>query len=120
MTERERHWQGLVDECGLSGLSQVEFCRRRGINNGTFCWWKRELFRRAGRRPESGGLDTGVAFSEFRSTRRGLAQVGTKVSALPSGAPAYELVLANGRSIRLPAQFDPQVLSRLIAAAESC
>jgi predicted phage tail protein len=37
-----------------------------------------------------------------------------------SPTPTYEVVLAHGRSIRVPSQFDPQGLSRLIAAVESC
>ena len=35
-------------------------------------------------------------------------------------APTYELVLVGGRAIRIPSQFDPQVLSRLISVVESC
>lgn len=40
------------------------------------------------------------------------------VSAFP--APTYELVLAGGRSIRIPSQFDPEALARLISVVESC
>jgi hypothetical protein len=32
----------------------------------------------------------------------------------------YEVVLPGGRSIRVSSQFDPQILSRLIKAVESC
>ncbi len=35
-------------------------------------------------------------------------------------APTYELLLVGGRTIRIPSQFDPQVLSRLISVVESC
>ena len=40
------------------------------------------------------------------------------VSAFP--ASTYDLVLVGGRTIRIPSQFDPQVLSRLISVVESC
>jgi hypothetical protein len=35
-------------------------------------------------------------------------------------APTYELVLASGRAIRIPSQFDPEALARLISVVESC
>ncbi len=40
------------------------------------------------------------------------------VSAFP--APTYELVLAGGRMLRIPSQFDPQAVARLISVVESC
>ena len=43
MTDRARHWRGLVDAWETSGLSQAEFCRRRGVKAVTFGWWKRRL-----------------------------------------------------------------------------
>jgi len=43
MTERAKYWSGLVAAWAGSGLSQAEFCRRRGIHGGTFAWWKRRL-----------------------------------------------------------------------------
>ena len=33
-------------------------------------------------------------------------------------APTYEVVLAGDRAIRVPAQFDPQILSRLIVSCK--
>ena len=43
LTERGRHWLQLIEACGKSGLTQAEFCRRRGISGVTFAWWKRQL-----------------------------------------------------------------------------
>jgi hypothetical protein len=28
---RREHWRALIEECRRSGVSQAEFCRRRGI-----------------------------------------------------------------------------------------
>jgi transposase-like protein len=120
MSDRDRHWQVLVDEFRSSGLSQAEFCRRQGINQGTFSWWKRELPRRAGQRPLGRSAEPRAEFAEFRSRRGQLAKLGTVALGSPCQGPTYELVLANGRSIRVSAEFDPAVLSRLVAAAESC
>lgn len=109
MSERAKYWSDLVAAWSQSGLSQAEFCRRRGVNGGTFVWWKRRLQgpaadvrKRRGRPPKTSGR-----FVEVRLTGA-------------SYLPGYEVVLTHGRSIRVPSQFDPQILSRLIAAVESC
>ena len=108
-TERAKYWSGLLIAWGQSGLSQAEFCRRRGVKAVTFAWWKRQLQKPAGDRPKRCGRPPKVSgrFVEVR-----LAGV--------SSLPGYEVVLDRGRLIRVPSQFDPQILSRLIAAVESC
>jgi transposase-like protein len=109
MSERAKYWSDLVAAWSQSGLSQAEFCRRRGINGGTFVWWKRQLQKPAGDGPKRRGRPPKASsrFVEVRLT--GTSSIST-----------YEVVLARGRSIRVPSQFDPQILSRLIAAVESC
>jgi hypothetical protein len=39
---------------------------------------------------------------------------------LAGSSASYEVMLAGGRSIRVPASFEAESLSRLIAAVESC
>jgi len=109
MTERARYWSALVKACEESGLSQAAFCRERGVQAGTFAWWKRQLRRaqgdgaaRRGRRAKGRERFVEVRLAETCSM------------------PAYEVFLARGRSIRVSGQFDLQTLSRLIAAVESC
>jgi hypothetical protein len=41
MSERAEYWRQLPGEWGHSGLSQADFCRRRGIKAVTLAWWKR-------------------------------------------------------------------------------
>jgi hypothetical protein len=48
---RRAHWQALLEEWRQSGLSQAEFCRRRGILPGTLAFWKHTL---AAREAEAG------------------------------------------------------------------
>jgi len=110
MSDRAKYWARLVERWEQSGLSQAEFCRRRDVNYGTFAWWKRQLGRPTGDVPKQPGR---LAKASRRFVEVRLA------SPLPA-APAYEVVLAGGRSIRVGAQFDLEILSRLIAAVESC
>jgi transposase len=109
MTERAKCWAELVGGWERSGLSQAEFCRRRGIKLGSFGWWKRQLRRPAGDAPARRGRPPKASkrFVEVRLTGA-------------SSTSMYEVVLAGGRSVRVPSRFDPQTLSRLIAAVESC
>lgn len=109
MTERASYWSSLVKAWGESGLSQAAFCRERGVQVGTFAWWKRQL-RRAqgdGAKPRKQSARSAKRFVEVRLART-------------CSMPAYEVVLARGRSIRVSSGFDPQTLSRLIATVESC
>lgn len=43
------HWRTVLEECRRSGLSQAEFCRRRGIPPGTLSCWKHKLAQASGR-----------------------------------------------------------------------
>jgi hypothetical protein len=108
MTERAKYWAERVAAWEQSGLTQLQFCRQQGLNGGTFAWWKRKLGRRAAAAPKRRGRPpkSSRSFVEVRLT-------GTSPA-------SYEVVLARGRCIRVPAQFDPQTLSRLIKAVETC
>ena len=43
MTDRAKYWQRMLTTWEASGLTQAEFCRRRGLKAVTFAWWKRQL-----------------------------------------------------------------------------
>jgi hypothetical protein len=91
---RRERWRGLIAEWSGSGQTQAAFCRARGLNAGTFAWWKRQWRReeraaagstvRRGRRPRVPGR-----FVEVR-----LGGV--------AAASSYEIVLSCGRAIRVP------------------
>lgn len=109
MSERAAYWRRLLGAWERSGLSQAEFCRRRGIKAVNLAWWKRRLrgspgMPRAGRR---GGMRSAqrAAFVEL---------------ALPShpapGGWGYELVWPSGACLRLPGEFDPERVARLVQA----
>ncbi len=118
MTERAKHWQRVLQEWEGSGLSQAGFCRQRGIQAGTLAWWKRQL-RRAGIVQRSGSRRTAGGQGQRRSAgaRAGFVEVRLGEGARIGG---YEVVVTHGRVIRVPGDVDPQALSRLITAVESC
>lgn len=40
---RAQQWAAVVQECAVSGLSNREFCRQRGIAEKRFYYWQRKL-----------------------------------------------------------------------------
>ena len=136
MTERAKYWATQVAAWERSGLTQAEYCRRRRIKSGSFAWWKRQLLGSAGARPtrraDRSKRSTKASKQRGRVTklperakrRAGSAKLSASFVELPlvSAFPAstYELLLVSGRTIRIPSQFDPQVLSGLISVVESC
>lgn len=136
MTERARYWATQVRAWERSELTQAEYCRRRRIKAGSFAWWKRQLLGPAGGRPTrladrlkqsaKASKPRGQLTKPSEPTKGGVrsAKWSAPFVELPLASafavPTYELVLVGGRTIRIPSQFDPQVLSRLISVIESC
>ncbi len=130
MTDRAKYWQRMVTAWEASGLSQAEFCRRRGLKAVTFAWWKRQLVgtgegdvhRGRGDRRRMGAGQSTPAFVEVAMPKGVATDRSARVSTL-GGVPAsgYEVTLPCGTSIRLPVDFDMDRASRLIhAVAQSC
>ncbi len=101
----ERRWRALIQEQERSGFGVGEFARRRGVSSATLYWWRSHLSRRG-----RGGPTPKLVAVEVVGARDGDASSG-----------AFEVELAGGRRLRVPARFDADALSRLIAAVErSC
>jgi hypothetical protein len=39
----DKEWRLLIEECRKSGLSKAQFCRQKGLHNGTFYTWNKAL-----------------------------------------------------------------------------
>lgn len=127
MADRAKRWRRLVAAWARSGLSQSEFCRRRGVKLGAFGWWKRRLkgvtpsverVRRRRRRPAvpQRADFVEVALPERFRASRPLAPEGAGFG----GSGGYEIALRSGHVIRVPRGFDAAAVSQLIAAVASC
>ena len=123
MTERAKYWATQLAAWERSGLTQAEYCRRRGIKAVNLAWWKRQLLGPGRGRPTR-PADRPKRSAKASKQRGRPAKLSAPFVELPLAnafpAPTYELLLVGGRAIRVPSQFDPQVLSRLISAVESC
>lgn len=50
--KKERHWRKIVRGWG-EGESVREYCRKHGVDEASFYWWRRELARRDASQPRT-------------------------------------------------------------------
>ena len=96
---REPYWRQVLARWKRSGLSVRAFCGAEGLNPMTFYWWRRELARRD--QPQPSFLPVHVLAETTEPSPVGI-----------------EVVLANGRSVRVGAGFDPQTFVRVVELLE--
>lgn len=98
--QKERQWRRWIDQWRASGLSVQAFCALHDLAPARFYHWRRVLERRA--------ADQAAAF----------VPVHVVADAEPAQASALEVVLADGRAVRVTPGFDAATLRRLLAVLE--
>jgi hypothetical protein len=96
---KEQAWRRRIEQWQASGLSVRDFCARYRLATASFYSWRRVLERRAAERP---------AF----------VPVQVVADATSDNAGALEVVLADGRVVRIAPGFDTATLLRLLAVLE--
>lgn len=98
---KEAAWRGRIGRQADSGRSVRAWCRRHRVKEAAFHWWRRELVRR--------DAETGrVAFLPVQVTGPN-----------PDGdRPPIEIVLADGRCVRVGGPVDRQVLADVLEVLE--
>jgi len=99
---REAHWRERIAACESSGKSIVAWCRETGISVSKYHWWKGELRRRDGNRPER------PLFAEVFARRR--------LTPAPSG---IEVLLGGERVVRVSRGFDAGTLGSVVRVLEA-
>lgn len=113
---REIEWRRTLERWKQSGLSGRAFCHREGLPEPSFYGWKRRL-RILDERP------TGPPPRRSTVRRRDSGNDSdSKVRLLPVRVTApvsgFELALPGGRTLRIPTDFNPDALARLLAVLE--
>jgi hypothetical protein len=109
MTDGARRWSEVIREQQASGQTQRAFCEARGLNVGTFAWWKRKL------RLASSGGERRRSPRRRRGHKPGFVEIRLSDQTVTN---RYEITLSRGRTIRVPGGFDTEELGRLIAVVE--
>jgi hypothetical protein len=127
-SEREAYWRQAVGDWSRSGLSKVAFCRERDLSPSGFHWWKGELARRDAARLRSRSTSSSSAkdrapkaMPAFVAVR--LAEGSVAGAAVPprvegGDGVAVEVVLGNGRRVRVGSGFDAGLLARVVSVLE--
>ena len=96
---KERQWRHWIGEWQTSGLSVRAFCDRRGLTVASFYAWRRVLERRA-------------------AEKATFVPVQVLPDAVQTQTSALEVVLADGRTVRVTPGFDAATLRQLLAVLE--
>lgn len=115
-TPRRAHWRALLEACRRSGLSQAEFCRRRGIPPGTLAFWKHTL-----RRPARAAQPARPAVPRFvpvRVVAPPVDHADAGVSTTGSGEIDI-LLLDGGRRVRVRGHVDVAWLGQVVRTLET-
>jgi len=119
-------WGGHLAAWRESGESIAGYCRRHGLLEQSFHYWKKVLSSEGG--DASGTLDVGACVAGGASGPCGAGSSAlTPASALfaevrvvdATPSPELTVVLAGGRSVRVPRDFDGETLQRVVVALES-
>jgi transposase-like protein len=108
---KETFWRRMSARQAGSKLSIRAWCRKHGVNEGTFHWWRRVLARRdaEGKPPVRGDTKTrSTAFVPVRITEDRSKPVD----------PRIEIVLTDGRCVRVHGSVDRQALADVLVVLE--
>ncbi len=107
---REAYWRRVLDEWSRSGLTQAAFCRKRAIPVWSFRWWKHELPRR---RPVSATVKGQRKQASTKQQSEHPSQPAFLPVRIAPASVLLEIVLTNGRVIRVPSGCNPEMIGKL-------
>jgi len=116
---KERSWRRLIQRWRRSGMTIRDFCVEHDVSEPSFFAWRRTIAdrdRQSGP-PRADGYGNGDSNKTQDSPAFVPLRVVSTVSTTPAGT-AFEVVLRDGRIVRMPAGFDPATLRQLLAILE--
>ena len=105
--EKARFWQNAIRQAARSGMSIREFCRQQGLTVSQFYYWQHRL-RRGQPWPSTGRRNSQMSAASF-------ALVSTDGQGTEVG---IELLLSDGRRLRIHKGVDEETLRQVLAAME--
>ena len=126
-SEREAHWRQAVADWSRSGLSKVAFCRERGLSPSAFHGWKGELVRRDAAKASRSSSPSSTkgreakakpAFVAARLAEGSVNGAAESLRADGGDGAAVEVVLGNGRRVRVGSGLDRELLAQVVQVLE--
>jgi hypothetical protein len=119
---KERFWRRLLRLWQRSGRSVRGFCAEYHVSEASFFAWRRTIVQRdqEQRQRHAAACDSAVHAAAHQATPARASFVPLRVigTATPDLATAFEVVLGDGRSVRVPAGFDPASFRQLLAVLQ--
>jgi len=128
--EKQRHWEEVLRRWRESGQSVRAFCRAEGLREWACYFWRRELARRGDR--DAAGDDLRPRVRAAAPVSRSSTQVAPRHDAASSFLPVrvvqprataavgdVEIVLTEGRTVRVSPGFDRETLADVLAVLEA-
>ncbi len=106
--KREQHWRRHMAAWRREGGLQVAYCRKHGLASADFSWWKSELARR-----------DAVAKRSSRPRAPAVPFVPVQVVARDTEGPVCEVLLRNGRRLRIGRNCEPNWVAKVASALEA-
>jgi hypothetical protein len=99
----EQYWRGLLRQWRRSGLTPREFCDHQGISQPSFYAWRREI---------------GLRDQQPMTMLQPPTPTFVKLALDPAALSAIEIVLGDGRLLRVRPGFDAALLRQLLHLLE--
>jgi transposase len=106
---KERHWRDIVKRQERNGESIKAYCRREGVTESAFYWWRRELSRRSVKRATNEPAHNIARFLPVKVAEDNKADAGG----------GLEVHLGTRCVLYLKPGFDRQTLIDVLAALEA-
>jgi transposase len=114
---RERFWRRTIPRQEKSGRTVRDFCRREGLKDWTFRWWRRELARRDQQpasaprlQPQGDPIEVAPTFLPVR--------IVDQEPIVPQPPPLIEILWPTGPIVRVPVGFDRGTLDEILMVLE--
>jgi len=115
---KERYWRRMLRWWQHSGQTGRDFCAAQGLSEPSFYAWRREIARRdaakrgptrSATRPVTPSLSARAPLPTF---------VKVTVDAGATASAPLEVVVAQGRRVRVPPGFDAELLRQVLRVLE--
>ena len=116
--KKEQEWRERVQRWQQSGESVRAFCRREGLHESAFFAWRRELTRR---RQERQAVRTERKQAKPSTPAKPIRFLPVQVAVenRTGDLAGVEVLLSEGRTIRVRLGFDRQTLAAVLAVLEA-
>jgi transposase-like protein len=117
---KEQFWRQMFARWTASGLSIAAFCEEAGLSQQSFYRWRRALRERTSRAGQQRRAQVVDAANETATatTGRSLPLFVPLAVETTTAAAILEVVISDGRVIRVPAGFDALTLAQVLAVLE--